>query len=390
VGLALLMGCCPGPPTPATATAPSQDPANTSAPAEPGVAPEPPSRGASAAIQPAPDLALASAPPVDSAAGSEPTAEPPAEPGPEAQPVDDRAPPTLHIAAEQPFKLYQRPRPTGAVHAAVSDENLARWNVGGTGDPEFISNRPGYHPGARVVVDASVLRGNLPARAPRDRRTGRPKKVLSEHTVLARSRKYGYWPFRLCFEAGLRRKQTLSGQTVVRLTTNAAGKVTATRLVGTKLEDEAVAECLAERTRELTYEPAPGRRIDVELSIKLWPGHAPVPLAGPPMEDPPENPGRLDRKAMALALEPLHGTLRDCYRQGLERDPGLWGRVQLLIEQNAKGEVTRVTEDESRFPDRQVSRCLARVVKEARLPPPAGGELVFCYALRLGQMPSAD
>ena len=106
---------------------------------------------------------------------------------------------------EQPFKLFERPRLPGAVQAAVHDELLARWNVGGTGDPTFISNRSNYHPGARVVVDTTVVAGRLPVRS----RHGRRRGVLSQQGLLAQSRTQGYWPFRLCFEDGLRRQQTL-------------------------------------------------------------------------------------------------------------------------------------------------------------------------------------
>src|SRR5882672_4630573 len=66
-----------------------------------------------------------------------------------------------------------RPRPDGAVQGAVADEELARWNVGGTSDPRFASNRPGFHVAPRVMVDTLVRAGQLPARSNR-------KGVLSE------------------------------------------------------------------------------------------------------------------------------------------------------------------------------------------------------------------
>jgi hypothetical protein len=347
--------------------------------APPGPA-TPPSAAPSAESAPA---ASAARPP----AGDTPAATADA-PTPPPLPRDSE--PALDFFAEQPFKLYERPRPEGEVHAAVEDEQLARWNIGGTGAPEFISNRSGYHPAARVVVDTTVLSGNLPARTPRDRRTGRGAAVLSQQQVLADARKYGYWPFRLCYQDGLRREQKLEGQTIIRISLNASGRVSAARLVQTKLEDREVATCLTERSKQLRFSPAPGRRVDVRLSVKLWPGDAPVPLAGPPSDDTPEKPGRLDAARAAQALGAIHPELRRCYQEGLLRDPGLWGRLQLRIDQDRDGRILDVCEDESRFPDPKVVRCMLAAVRAVNLPKPKGGELSFVYAVRLGRMPTPD
>ncbi len=58
-----------------------------------------------------------------------------------------------------------RPRKSGRIQAAGEDEVLAQWNVGGTGDPAFVSNRSGYHPGARVIVDTRQGAVLVPKRA---------------------------------------------------------------------------------------------------------------------------------------------------------------------------------------------------------------------------------
>ena len=158
-------------------------------------------------------------------------------------------------------------------------------------------------------------------------------------------------------------------------------------LVHTELEDPAVAQCLTERTRELSYAPPPGRGVKVKLSIKLWPGDAPVPLAGPPMDEPPENPGVLNAAEVMAALQTVHAGLKSCYQQGLARDAALWGRVQFAIDQDASGRITQVREDESRFPDPAVVRCMIDQLRQVSLPKPLGGRLSFAYALRLGRMP---
>ncbi len=291
----------------------------------------------------------------------------------------------VELQLDNPYKLYHRPRAAGAVLAAVQDELLARWNVGGTGDPDFISNQPHYHPGARVVVDTKVLLGNLPKG-----RGGSRRGVLTQAGVLARARKYGYWPIRLCFEAGLRQNQALHGKTVVRLTLSGNGKVAAARLVDTDLDDRAVAECLADEVRNLEFLPPPRRRVDIETSIRLWPGHAPVPLVGPPEDDFEEPPGELDVAATRAALEQHSAALRSCYRQGLVRDPRLWGRVQLRVDQDPSGAILKVEQIESRFPDPAVAQCIIAALVSLELPKPKGGRLSFVCGVRLGHPPDSE
>ena len=45
--------------------------------------------------------------------------------------------PEVAFEVEPPYKPYERPRPEGAVLAAGVEEELARWNVGGSSAPEF-------------------------------------------------------------------------------------------------------------------------------------------------------------------------------------------------------------------------------------------------------------
>ena len=379
-GAALAESCCVTPPEPAaSASAPLVSPAAGSTPLA-AAAPDP-SEGAAPALAPTRPAAPVGASPSGVAAAAPAPAEvdspsTPDEPAPSPEPVE--------LRLDEPYKLYHRPRPPGPVLAAVQDEVLARWNVGGTGAPEFVSNQPHYHPGARVVVDTEVLLGNLPKGRP-----GRRRGVLTQAGVLARARKYGYWPIRLCFEDGLRRDQSLHGKTVVRLTLAASGKVNATRLVDTDLNQRAVAECLVDEVRDLEFLPPPHRRVDVEMSIRLWPGHAPVPLAGPPDEDFEEPPGQLDVAATRSALEQCSPALRSCYRQGLARDPKLWGRIQLQVDQAPSGRIVKIAQTESRFPDPSVAQCIIAALGALELPKPKGGPLSFVYGVRLGRLPDS-
>lgn len=296
-------------------------------------------------------------------------------------------PPVLapHVEFEHPYKLYERPRAKGAVYAAGQDELLARWNVGGTGDPAFISNRAHYHPGARVIVRVRVPPHRLPKRAPYDRRKGRYRKVLSETAVLAQARAHGYWPFRMCFEDGLRRDQRVHGKVFFEARIARSGHVDRASITKQKLPDDDVRKCLLQRVRELTFTVGPPRATRIELSIELWPGDAPVPLKDAPA-DAPGNPGALDAAAIERAALGAHDAIVACYAAGLARDPALWGRVQVRIDLDEKGHTRRVRETESRFPDHEVSACVVEALKRVKFPPANGGALAFIYAVRLGDI----
>jgi len=299
----------------------------------------------------------------------------------------------VKLLLETPYDPARPPRPKGRIAAAGQDEELARWNVGGRSDPDYVSSRSGYHPGARVVVDIELKSGGLPKLAPIDRRTGRPTRGRpSEHSVLAHARKWGYWEFRMCFEAALRKLPTDHGQTKLRLRVAADGRVTRSRLVKTELADAEAAQCLeraALNYRDFT--PAPGRRLDLELSIKLWPGDAPLPPLGFGPEQLEQhlkaNPGSISSELFRTAIEPAISQLEACYAKGVQRDAALWGRVLLEVQVLAGGGTAKVRENGSQFPDRKVVRCIRRELRRLSFPAPNGGAVTRMLGLRLGEPP---
>jgi hypothetical protein len=261
------------------------------------------------------------------------------------------------------------------VLGAGLDEELARWNVGGTGDPDFISNRASYHPGTRVVIDVSVVGGRLPKRS---------SKVMSQAGLQSEARSKGYWPVRICFEDALRRDPKQHGGTRVRVGIARSGRVTSARLIESEL-DELGAECLREMLRELAFKRAmPHGSVAADITVKLWPGDAPVVVYEAPSGVTVNNPGVLDQQGSRQILLDASPLLENCYRQGLAADHALWGRLQLLIELDDKGGLARVSESESRFPDPEVTRCIIDVVTGLALPVPRGGALLYNQGIRLG------
>lgn len=286
-------------------------------------------------------------------------------------------PPKPEVLVEKPYLPYQRPRPAGSVNGSVADVKLARWNVGGTSDPSYVSNRPGFHPATRVRVDTRVIGGRLPQRAGR-------RRELTRARVLAESRSHGYWPFRLCFERNEYDHPRLHGQSTFLLWVGRSGRVARARLRHTELDDRRVAHCLLERARHLDFTPAPRHAIRVWLSVKLWPGDAPLPRHDLATDDATDN-GILDLGAVARAAAPLKPEITECYAAGLSRDRRLWGRIELRVDLDRKGRVRSAKQVESRFPDHQVVRCVQDAVSSAGFPAPAAGPASFIYAVRLGR-----
>lgn len=335
-------------------------------------------RAAHALTAPEPSEALAPAPaPASPARAAAPTAS--AEPAPSAHAAATPSPKPLQpeVVVEKPYFPYQHPRPAGSVNASVADVELARWNVGGTSAPSYISNQPGFHPATRVRVDTRVIGGRLPRR-----RSGRRHRRLTRADVLAESRSHGYWAFRVCFERDERDHPHLHGQTLLTLWVGRSGRVWRARLRHTELRDRNVAHCLRKRARHLKFSPAPRHSFRVRLSVKLWPGDAPL-----PRHDLASNvePDALDLRAVAHDVAPLKSAVTQCYEAGLGRDPALWGRVELRVDLDRKGRVRRAEQVESRFPDHQVVGCIENALSLARFPAPAQGPASFIYAVRLGR-----
>jgi hypothetical protein len=245
------------------------------------------------------------------------------------------------------------------------DDQLFQWALGGSSDPAHASNRPGYHPATRVVVDVE-----LQSRAPK----GTTKRLLR----IARSN--GYWPLRACFEVAERLAPRRERSVVVRLTLGAGGRVLGSRSLRSNAEKE-YARCVLEKVRSLDFRPGFTRKLDVDIAVKQWPGDAPVPPRAPE----PSLALALPAETQA-ALEALKPELSACYADALKVDPKLWGRLALRLESEATGVVTQAMPVEARFPDPKVVECAKRAVLSARLPAPS--TLRFSFAVRFGQPPA--
>lgn len=279
-----------------------------------------------------------------------------AEPSPAVPPS-----PLPSVVIEPPYSALGHRRLATEMLTLGRDEELMQWALGGTADPEHPSNRPGYHPATRVVVDLELL-----SRAPKG----------STRRLLATARSSGYWPFRACFEAAQRLSPKTERSARVRLTLSARGKALAGRSIG-PASDRDYAHCVLERVRALDFSPGFLRKLDVEISLKQWPGHAPLPPHAPDGAAAP----RLPEVARA-SLESLTPTLGACYQTGLSADSKLWGRLALRLKLGEGGAVQEAAQVETRFPNAAVVDCARQALLGARLGDCGVGELTF--AVRFG------
>jgi hypothetical protein len=269
------------------------------------------------------------------------------------------------VLVERPYSALGHPRLANEMMTLGRDEELFQWALGGTSAAEHPSNRPGYHPATRVVVDVQLL-----SRAPKG----------STARLLRLTRSHGYWPLRSCFESAQRVAPKAERSARVRLTLGATGKVLGARSMGPTPERE-YARCVLERVRALDFTPGFTRKLDIEVSLKQWPGHAPVPPRAPDSAPAP----RLSSDDLA-ALQGITPALTTCYEKGLASDAKLWGRVAFKLELTSEGAVKQATPVETAFPNAEVSECARQTVLGARFTSAGLSEMTL--AVRFGQPPA--
>lgn len=279
----------------------------------------------------------------------------------EAPPVAPATLPQL-LLLEPPYSALGHARLGTEMQTLGRDEELFQWALGGSSDPAHPSNRPGYHPATRVVVDVELL-----SRAPKG----------STARLLRIARSTGYWPLRGCFEAAQRLAAKSARSARVRLTLGATGKVLGSRSLGPAPERD-YARCVLERVRSLDFAPGFTRRLDVEISVKQWPGHAPVPPRAPD-----GTPSVRVSATDSATLEGLSPKLLACYAPAFAADPKLWGRIALKLTLDGDGAISEAAPVETRFPNPEVVECARQAVLGARLESVGVKELTF--AVRLGQ-----
>ena len=285
-------------------------------------------------------------------------------------------PSVTEVTIELPYALDARPRAASAKEAAVEDEALARWNVGGAGDATDPSSGGSYHPGTRVVVDTRLAKHR-----PGNPFQVIPKRGLTLERVQAQTRSRGYWPFRLCFEAGQRGKKSAGGETRVAFTIGLRGKVSRAWLLDSKLGSSNTAACLVHETSKLEFTPHPARPLAMVASIKVWPGDAELP-ASPELTNTAVTGGFEPETVRARVADKL-ADVTACFADARRGDPALWGRLALATILEVDGTVHRVSEVESHFPNAAAAHCVEMVLAGIPFPSVSGKAFTMVVPLRL-------
>jgi hypothetical protein len=232
-------------------------------------------------------------------------------------------------AHDVPPEHHHARHPERAGHASHADER-----------GESTSRRP-YHPAPGIVVEVVDAQGGLSA---------------ADLQRLARSN--GYWPFRQCYEEGLRKDQRLAGKVTLELLVTPAGAVDRSTVTTATVHDEIVAACVAREARHLglsAVDAPTTAKIDVTLAV----GDEPVQTAKP-----------LPTAAtLRDALREPWDAVRKCYAGELGGHPDAGGRLELTFHVKRDGEILEVSEGDTRFGDVQVTRCVLGIYRTTKLPP---------------------
>ena len=263
------------------------------------------------------------------------------------------APPHVVLVDELPFKALH-------THARELPEH-AEHSEHGRHKKKGRHGRA-FHPAPGIVVDVSDASGGATA-----------------EDLQRDARNVGYWPFRHCYEEGLRRDQHIGGKVMMDLAVAPGGAVQSSNITGATLRDESVVLCVAREAEHLTLAGG-SAATTAKLSVNLATGDEPVPT-------PHSVPHADDLRDALRASWPQ---VKQCYASELAKHPDAGGRMELRF--HAKGsEITEVAENDTRFGDVDVTRCVLGVYRTAKLPSTGRGshETSFVYALHFEARPDA-
>lgn len=296
--------------------------------------------------------------------------------------IGPESPPATTVKSEVPLPQVaittdaveiegDRERPSGNVAAAVADERLQTWNFGGSSRADHISNRPKYHPGTRVRVDAA------PRLGPRMRRSKAGNSLARK--LQAGLRNLGYWPFRNCYENVARHHSDPGGRTRLRLIVRSDGRVVRSRLVASNLRSREIGACHAAAARQLRLPPIQLRQVDVDVDVSVWPGD--LPLLALPSQSPSAS--NLDLGGVSRILLGMESSVERCLRQARSSDAKIWGRLALSFAIGDNHRPTAIREHQSHFPDAEATSCVRATLEgiEVSTQVPSGLRLVAAWKL---------
>jgi hypothetical protein len=266
--------------------------------------------------------------------------------------------PSVPAAAPAPHVILVDELPFHATHAHAHELPEHAHH----GRKKGRHGRP-FHPAPGIVVDVPEATGG--ASAAELQRTGR---------------NVGYWPFRHCYEEGLRRDQHLGGKVDLDLAVAPGGAVESANIASATLRDESVVLCVAREASHLALSPGESTT-SAKLDLTLSTGDEPVPV---PHALPHADELREELRSSWPAV-------KQCYGNEVAKHADVGGRMELRFHVRPSGDIAEVAEGDTRFADIDVTRCVLGVYRGAKLPGVAHGshDASFVYALHLEARPEA-
>lgn len=258
----------------------------------------------------------------------------------------------------------------GAVAAGVEREAQLRWNVGGCSPGRACtSNAPTYHPATRVIVDVSAPS----KRKPSTQASGEYR------SIQASFRRWGYWPYRNCFEATSLQSDSRGGEVRLRLALTRNGVAVQSRVLSSTVAEREMAECVRRAALEVKSQLSLRSVKQVIVSVRLSPGDLPLSSLAR-FRGVPYLPESVTQSEPVLAMR---RRIETCVSDGLRRDPLLWGRISfgLLIDEEHR--VTALEQLGTAFPDQQVLTCSREALIGLSAPVAAGQ---YRIGLRVGKL----
>jgi len=205
--------------------------------------------------------------------------------------------------------------------------------------------------------------------------------------VLRRARSQGYWPIRRCYDPALPDDPDLGGKMTIRFTIRHTGTAIRPVLVNKPtLDERKVVDCIRRSFRKIEFPRTRRGHARVWLRITVSPGDAPM----KPVEDPEVTPGPGSlpgTTVQALVARHAGGRVQRCYVEGVQRMPGLWGRLVLRADVTKRGRIRDLREIRSTFPDPRTTRCAIDAIRAIGFPAPKGGDVRMIIPIRFGTPP---
>jgi hypothetical protein len=216
-----------------------------------------------------------------------------------------------------------------------------------------------FHPAPGIVVEVSNAQGGSDAA-----------------DLQKAARNVGYWPLRHCYEEGLRRNQQLGGSVSFQIGRQSGDL--ATQLSESTVRDQSVTLCVLREARHLQLPWGEGVETTADVKVTLATGDEPVPT--------PHVVPHADE--LREALHASWPAVQQCYASELAKHPDTGGRMELKFRAKSSGEILEVSEEEPRFGDVDVTRCVLGAYRTAKLPHLHGSHAgTFVYALHFEAAP---